>query len=356
MLGAHPTRRRRRLPLLQARRRVGAGAARGSRSVPAAPDTQGRRLRRDPRRRRSKPPRYELEVSYPGWDVVVEHDPYSFLPDARRARPPPRRRGPPRGAAARARRASPRRSTASPGSRSRSGRRARARSASSATSTAGTAASTRCGASARPASGSSSCPRRPRAPSTSTRSGRRTAPSCSRPIPSRRAPRSRRGPASVVFRPRHAWDDADWLERRAASQPLGASRCRSTRFTSAPGGWNPLDGNRSLTYLELADELGDYVVDLGFTHVELLPVMEHPFGGSWGYQVTGFFAPTARYGTPDDFRAFVERLHERGHRRDPRLGAGALPARRRSRWPASTAPRSTSTPTRVAARTRTGAR
>jgi 1,4-alpha-glucan branching enzyme len=76
--------------------------------------------------------------------------------------------------------------------------------------------------------------------------------------------------------------------------------------------WNPLEGNRSLTYLELADELGEYVADLGFTHVELLPVMEHPFRGSWGYQVTGFFAPTARLGTPDDFRAFVERLHARG--------------------------------------------
>ena len=80
------------------------------------------------------------------------------------------------------------------------------------------------------------------------------------------------------------------------------------------GSWrrNPLEGNRQLTYLELADELGDYVADLGFTHVELLPVMEHPFGGSWGYQVTGYFAPTSRFGTPDDFRTFVDRLHQRG--------------------------------------------
>jgi hypothetical protein len=68
--------------------------------------------------------------------------------------------------------------------------------------------------------------------------------------------------------------------------------------------------------------------DMGFTHVELLPVMAHPFSGSWGYQVTGYYAPTPRYGTPDDLREFVARLHERGHRRDARLGAGALPPRR----------------------------
>ncbi len=117
--------------------------------------------------------------------------------------------------------------------------------------------------------------------------------------------------ASVVFRSRRDWRDGEWRERRAASQPwtepmsiyevhLGSWR------------WNPLEGNRSLSYRELADELADYVHDMGFTHVELLPVMEHPFGGSWGYQVSGFFAPTARLGSPDDFRAFVDGLHERG--------------------------------------------
>ena len=80
------------------------------------------------------------------------------------------------------------------------------------------------------------------------------------------------------------------------------------------GSWrlNPLEGNRSLTYVELADELADYVLDLGFTHVELMPVMEHPFAGSWGYQVTGYYAPTSRFGSPDDFRLFVDRLHRRG--------------------------------------------
>src|SRR5206468_8064178 len=75
---------------------------------------------------------------------------------------------------------------------------------------------------------------------------------------------------------------------------------------------NPDEGNRSLGYLELADELAEHVAELGFTHVELLPVMHHPFSGSWGYQVTGFYAPLSTYGDPDDFRAFVDHLHQRG--------------------------------------------
>ena len=75
---------------------------------------------------------------------------------------------------------------------------------------------------------------------------------------------------------------------------------------------NPEEGNRSLSYLELADELAAYVADLGFTHVQLMPVMEHPFSGSWGYQVTSYFAPTARFGSPDDFKQFVDHLHGKG--------------------------------------------
>jgi 1,4-alpha-glucan branching enzyme len=117
--------------------------------------------------------------------------------------------------------------------------------------------------------------------------------------------------ASVVFRSDHRWADDAWLERRAAAKPLDEPM---SIYEVHLGSWrrNPLEGGRSLSYLELADELADYATRLGFTHVELLPVMEHPFAGSWGYQVTGFFAPTSRFGGPDDFRAFVDRLHAAG--------------------------------------------
>ncbi|MFL5977162.1 MAG: 1,4-alpha-glucan branching protein GlgB [Gaiellaceae bacterium] len=117
--------------------------------------------------------------------------------------------------------------------------------------------------------------------------------------------------ASRVYRPRHDWRDDEWLERRRAHEPL---REPVSIYEVHLESWrrNPLEDNRALSYLELADELADYATDLGFTHVELLPVMHHPFPGSWGYQVTGYFAPTARFGTPDDFRTFVDRLHARG--------------------------------------------
>jgi 1,4-alpha-glucan branching enzyme len=116
--------------------------------------------------------------------------------------------------------------------------------------------------------------------------------------------------ASVVFEPSHDWSDQDalWLrerqEEQALEQPISI-------YEVHLGSWrlNSLEGNRSLTYLELADELSAYVKDLGFTHVELMPVMAHPFAGSWGYQVTGYFAPTPFYGSPDDFREFVDRMH-----------------------------------------------
>ena len=117
--------------------------------------------------------------------------------------------------------------------------------------------------------------------------------------------------ASVVFRTRHAWRDAEWLERRAESDPWHEPM---SVYEAHLGSWrlNPLEGNRQLTYAELGEELADYVTGLGFTHVELLPVMEHPFSGSWGYQATGFYAPTARFGDPDGFRGLVDRLHEAG--------------------------------------------
>jgi len=117
--------------------------------------------------------------------------------------------------------------------------------------------------------------------------------------------------ASVVFRPEHEWHDADWVANRATAVSLDRP---ISIYEVHLGSWrrNSLEDNRSLTYRELADELAEYALDLGFTHVELLPVMEHPFAGSWGYQVTGFYAPTARFGSPDDFRTFVDRLHGHG--------------------------------------------
>ena len=108
--------------------------------------------------------------------------------------------------------------------------------------------------------------------------------------------------ASVVYRSAYDWKDADWLaqraERRTHESPISV-------YEVHLGSWRP-----GLSYVELADQLTEYVSDLGFTHVEFLPVMEHPFGGSWGYQVTGYYAPTARFGNPDEFRYLVDRLHQ----------------------------------------------
>ncbi|GAA3506280.1 1,4-alpha-glucan branching enzyme [Streptomyces prasinosporus] len=110
--------------------------------------------------------------------------------------------------------------------------------------------------------------------------------------------------ASVVTASHHEWGDAEWLARRA-EVPLHEAPF-SVYEVHLPS-WRP-----GLTYRELAEALPAYVKDLGFTHVELMPVAEHPFGGSWGYQVTGFYAPTARLGTPDDFKYLVDALHRAG--------------------------------------------
>ena len=95
------------------------------------------------------------------------------------------------------------------------------------------------------------------------------------------------------------------------------------------GSWRrkPEEGNRWLTYRELAEQLPAYAADMGFTHVELLPVSEHPFDGSWGYQPTGLYAPTSRFGSPEDFAALVDACHAGRHRRAARLGAGPFPRR-----------------------------
>ena len=119
--------------------------------------------------------------------------------------------------------------------------------------------------------------------------------------------------ASVVTVSQHTWSkgDARYVAERHEAQPLGQPM---SIYEVHLGSWrrNSLQDNRSLTYAELADELSSYATDMGFTHVELMPVMAHPFAGSWGYQVTGYYAPTPRFGSPDDLRAFVQRLHERG--------------------------------------------
>jgi len=118
--------------------------------------------------------------------------------------------------------------------------------------------------------------------------------------------------AALVYDLRnYRWNDAGWMEARARRDPL---RSPMSIYEVHLGSWAriPEEGNRMLSYLELADRLIPYVKDLGYTHIELMPVMEHPFDGSWGYQVTGYFAPTSRFGTPDEFRTFVDRCHQEG--------------------------------------------
>ena len=107
------------------------------------------------------------------------------------------------------------------------------------------------------------------------------------------------------------WSDEAWLAARTRRQPLQEPL---SIYEVHLGSWRrvPEQGDRFLDYRELADQLADYVGEMGFTHVELLPVMEHPFYGSWGYQTIGYFAPTRRYGGPRDFMAFVDCLHRRG--------------------------------------------
>jgi 1,4-alpha-glucan branching enzyme len=110
--------------------------------------------------------------------------------------------------------------------------------------------------------------------------------------------------ASVVYESTYEWADADWMTARAGRQPVTSAM---SVYEVHLGSWRP-----GLSYRQLAGELAAYVTDMGFTHVEFLPVAEHPFGGSWGYQVTSYYAPTSRYGSPDDFRYLVDTLHQAG--------------------------------------------
>jgi 1,4-alpha-glucan branching enzyme len=115
--------------------------------------------------------------------------------------------------------------------------------------------------------------------------------------------------ASVIFRSNHEWRDDAWMARRAESRPWDE---RMATYEVHLGSWMRHADGRSLDFRELAEKLADHVTDLGFTHVELLPPTEHPYAPSWGYQVTSYFAPTARFGDPDGFRALVDHLHVRG--------------------------------------------
>ena len=110
--------------------------------------------------------------------------------------------------------------------------------------------------------------------------------------------------ASVVYENQFTWSDSEWLSARATFQPW---RSAVSIYEVHLGSWRP-----GLSYRELATELRDYLLQEGFTHVEFLPVMEHPFGGSWGYQVTSLFAPTSRFGSPDDLKFLINTLHQAG--------------------------------------------
>jgi 1,4-alpha-glucan branching enzyme len=118
--------------------------------------------------------------------------------------------------------------------------------------------------------------------------------------------------AAIVSELDYEWQDGDWMRNRAGREawlqrPMAI-------YEVHLGSWAriPEEGNRYLTYPELAARLIPYVLDMGYTHIELLPVMEHPFSGSWGYQVTGFYAPTSRFGTPREFKGFIDACHRAG--------------------------------------------
>jgi 1,4-alpha-glucan branching enzyme len=117
--------------------------------------------------------------------------------------------------------------------------------------------------------------------------------------------------ASVVWDLSYDWEDARWMQQRHQNNSLQSPM---SIYEVHLGSWRrvPEAGNRPLSYRELAHELADYVAELGFTHVELMPVTEHPYYPSWGYQTTGYFAPTSRYGTPQDLMYLIDHLHQRG--------------------------------------------
>ncbi len=115
--------------------------------------------------------------------------------------------------------------------------------------------------------------------------------------------------ASRAWTLEYEWGDAQWIRACAARNALDAPM---SVYEVHLGSWRRNDDNRVPGYREVAPQLAQYATDLGFTHVELMPVTEHPFYGSWGYQTTGYFAPSARYGTPQDFMYLIDVLHQAG--------------------------------------------
>lgn len=123
---------------------------------------------------------------------------------------------------------------------------------------------------------------------------------------------TRPGTASKLFElSGYEWGDGDWMRAHHAKQASPLKQPMNI-FEVHLGSWRRYDDGNFFSYTKLADELIPYVQELGYTHVELMPVSEHPYDGSWGYQVTGYYAPTSRYGTPHDFMTFVDRLHQAG--------------------------------------------
>ena len=184
-----------------------------------------------------------------------------------------------------------------------------------------------------------------------SRPRRRAAAAEGRPVRAARPSCGRRPPASVARCRQRA-------PLAAAPRARECARRADQHLRGAPGlvAAQVEDGNRWLTWDELADALVPYAADMGFTHLELMPVSEHPFDGSWGYQPIGLYAPTARFGDAGGLRALRRPLPRRRPRRAARLGAGALSRPTRTAWRASTARTCTSTPTRAKASTRTGTR
>ena len=171
-------------------------------------------------------------------------------------------------------------------------------------------------------SGRSSPRPSPRAAATSTRSPPPKVGPSARRTPWPASPNARRAtPAWSLHFESFEWNDDEWMQERhstlAGDSPMRVYEVHLGSWRRGVQDWD-----------ELGELLGDHVARLGFTHVELLPIAEHPFGGSWGYQVSGYYAPTARFGDPDGCRRFVDAMHRTRDRRDRRLGPGALPERR----------------------------